>query len=106
MLSIPFLKETGAFPLNFKISPHSHRQSAMQLRLRFLPAALLFVGAAHFAAAQSAPGTVPLNPNATCPYPTSDQVVACLAQVEADEASRSGGPCSDGEWDCICNVSR
>ncbi len=56
-------------------------------------------------AAQSAPGTVQLNPNAVCPYPTSDVIVQCLAKVEQDEAQRSGGPCNDGDWPCICNVS-
>ncbi|CAO1630418.1 unnamed protein product [Sympodiomycopsis kandeliae] len=44
-----------------------------------------------------------LDPSATCPYQTGDQIQACLAQVESDEAARSGGPCSSSDWGCICN---
>ena len=54
---------------------------------------------------QSAPGTTPVDPNATCPQQTADQITNCLAVIEADEAKLPSGPCSSDQWGCICNVS-
>lgn len=44
-----------------------------------------------------------LDPSATCPYQTGDQIQTCLAQVESDESTRPGGPCTSSDWSCICN---
>jgi hypothetical protein len=46
------------------------------------------------ARAQADPNATLVDPGATCPQETRDSIVACLAQVEQDEATRAGGPCT------------
>lgn len=71
-----------------------------------LPLVLAFSCCYTLAQAQTDDTSKQLDPSATCPYQTGDQIQTCLAQVESDEATRTGGPCTDGDWSCICNVSR
>jgi len=44
--------------------------------------------------AQANPDATLVDPGATCPQETRDSIVLCLAQVEEDEATRPGGPCT------------
>lgn len=69
--------------------------------------ALSLVAAATLVSAQSTADDTSkqLDPSATCPWQAGDQIVQCLATVESDEATRSGGPCTTNDWECICNVS-
>lgn len=42
------------------------------------------------------------NDSKSCDTNTMTQVQLCLDNVENDEAALAGGPCTSGNWTCIC----
>lgn len=90
---------------SFRIERPSASESIQMRFSAILPLALVALSCNTLALAQTDDTSNQLDPSATCPYQTGDQIQTCLAQVESDEATRPGGPCTDGDWSCICNVS-